>query len=80
MLDGKAAAFTGISDRPPFCTSKDYADSDGKDIALEVGKILKQRKFQSGGMEVLYCGHTGRKINAQVFIGPCYYQVGCLIA
>lgn len=25
-------------------------------------------------MKVLYNGHTGRKLNTQVFLGPTYYQ------
>ena len=24
--------------------------------------------------QVMYSGHTGRKINAQIFLGPTYYQ------
>ena len=25
-------------------------------------------------IQVMYSGHTGRKINAQIFLGPTYYQ------
>ena len=24
--------------------------------------------------QVMYCGHTGRKMAAQIFLGPTYYQ------
>ena len=30
--------------------------------------------YQKRGNEVLYNGHTGRKLDAQIFIGPTYYQ------
>lgn len=30
--------------------------------------------YQLRGNELMYNGHTGRKINAQVFLGPTYYQ------
>merc|ERR1712045_999778 len=30
--------------------------------------------YQSRGNEVMYCGHTGRKLNTQIFLGPTYYQ------
>lgn len=31
-------------------------------------------RYQLRGNELMYNGHTGRKINAQVFLGPTYYQ------
>ncbi|KAG5220059.1 DNA-dependent RNA polymerase II [Salix suchowensis] len=30
--------------------------------------------YQSRGLEVMYHGHTGRKLQAQVYLGPTYYQ------
>lgn len=30
--------------------------------------------YQSRGWETMYNGHTGRKLEAQVFLGPTYYQ------
>jgi DNA-directed RNA polymerase II subunit RPB2 len=39
-----------------------------------VSDLLKKRGFQSRGFEVMYHGHTGRKLQAQVFFGPTYYQ------
>ncbi|CAK9780832.1 beta and beta-prime subunits of DNA dependent RNA-polymerase [Cutaneotrichosporon oleaginosum] len=39
-----------------------------------VSKFLRQRGYQSRGLEVMYHGHTGRKLRAQVYFGPTYYQ------
>ncbi|GFZ45147.1 DNA-directed RNA polymerase II subunit RPB2 [Saitozyma sp. JCM 24511] len=39
-----------------------------------VSKMLRQRGFQSRGLEVMYHGHTGRKLQAQIYFGPTYYQ------
>lgn len=36
--------------------------------------LLSGFGFEKYGNEVFYNGHTGRKINAQVFFGPTYYQ------
>ncbi|EJT48974.1 DNA-directed RNA polymerase II subunit RPB2 [Trichosporon asahii var. asahii CBS 2479] len=39
-----------------------------------VSKLLRQRGYQSRGLEVMYHGHTGKKLRAQVYFGPTYYQ------
>lgn len=39
-----------------------------------VSKLLRDQGYQSRGFEVMYNGHTGRKLVAQVFFGPTYYQ------
>lgn len=39
-----------------------------------VSKLLRDHGYQSRGFEVMYHGHTGRKMMAQVFLGPTYYQ------
>ncbi|USW53763.1 Putative DNA-directed RNA polymerase, subunit 2, hybrid-binding domain, RNA polymerase, beta subunit [Septoria linicola] len=39
-----------------------------------VSSILASHGFQQRGFEVMYNGHTGKKLNAQVFLGPTYYQ------
>nr|POE66239.1 dna-directed rna polymerase ii subunit rpb2 [Quercus suber] len=40
----------------------------------DVSKILEEYGYQHRGFEVMYNGHTGKKLNAQVFFGPTYYQ------
>lgn len=39
-----------------------------------VSKLLRENGYQSRGFEVMYNGHTGKKLMAQVFFGPTYYQ------
>ncbi|KAI9807493.1 MAG: DNA-dependent RNA polymerase II [Sarcosagium campestre] len=39
-----------------------------------VSKLLQDHGYQSRGLEVMYNGHTGKKLVAQVFLGPTYYQ------
>ncbi|KAK0554784.1 DNA-dependent RNA polymerase II [Tilletia horrida] len=39
-----------------------------------VSSILRGLGYQSRGLEVMYNGHTGQKLKAQVFLGPTYYQ------
>ncbi|RKF57419.1 DNA-directed RNA polymerase II subunit RPB2 [Golovinomyces cichoracearum] len=39
-----------------------------------VSKLLRDHGYQSRGFEIMYHGHTGRKLMAQVFLGPTYYQ------
>lgn len=45
------------------------------DVTAEaVAKLLREHGYQSRGFEVMYNGHTGKKLMAQVFFGPTYYQ------
>ncbi|GAA5880832.1 hypothetical protein JCM8547_003753, partial [Rhodosporidiobolus lusitaniae] len=39
-----------------------------------VSSLLKKYGYHSRGLEVMYNGHTGRKLQAQVYLGPTYYQ------
>ncbi|KAK9463712.1 DNA-directed RNA polymerase II subunit RPB2 [Lipomyces oligophaga] len=39
-----------------------------------VSKLLREHGYHSRGFEVMYNGHTGKKLMAQVFFGPTYYQ------
>lgn len=40
----------------------------------EISSALRNLGFHSRGFEVMYNGHTGRKLVSQVFFGPTYYQ------
>lgn len=45
------------------------------DVTVDaISKLLREHKYHSRGFEVMYNGHTGRKLVAQVFFGPTYYQ------
>ena len=62
---GKLAAELGL-----------VADGTGfipKDIDA-IGKKLEENGFEAYGNQVLYNGLDGRQINANVFLGPVYYQ------
>jgi DNA-directed RNA polymerase II subunit RPB2 len=46
------------------------------DVVVEhISTVLHSLGYQSRGNEVMYNGHTGRRMEAQIFIGPTYYQV-----
>ncbi|CAG8815586.1 24370_t:CDS:2, partial [Racocetra persica] len=64
-LMGKLSVLTGNEgDATPFT-----------DVTVEdLSKNLREQGYHSRGLEVMYNGHTGRKLVAQVFIGPTYYQ------
>ncbi|KAI9500454.1 DNA-dependent RNA polymerase II [Coemansia spiralis] len=45
------------------------------DVTVEaISNELLEQGYQPRGFEVMYNGHTGRKLAAQVFLGPTYYQ------
>jgi DNA-directed RNA polymerase II subunit RPB2 len=45
------------------------------DVGVEdIATMLHKYGYQSHGNEVMYNGHTGRRLAAQIFIGPTYYQ------
>lgn len=64
-LLGKVSALTGEEgDATPFT-----------DVTVEgISAALLACGYQQRGLEVMYNGHTGRKLRAQIFIGPTYYQ------
>ncbi|KAI9887347.1 MAG: DNA-dependent RNA polymerase II [Watsoniomyces obsoletus] len=45
------------------------------DVTVDsVSQLLRDHGYQSRGFEVMYNGHTGKKLVAQIFLGPTYYQ------
>mmetsp|Transcript_20952 Transcript_20952/g.45838 ORF Transcript_20952/g.45838 Transcript_20952/m.45838 type:complete len:1183 (-) Transcript_20952:1037-4585(-) len=45
------------------------------DVTVEnISQTLHQLGYQSRGWEVMYNGHTGRQLQAQIFLNPTYYQ------
>lgn len=63
-LSSKIAANVGeLFDGTPF---SDYN-------VLELPKLLKEVGYDEYGTEEMYCGMTGRKMKARIFIGPVYY-------
>ncbi|PVU97084.1 hypothetical protein BB560_005767 [Smittium megazygosporum] len=45
------------------------------DVTVEaISRELHSLGYQQRGFEVMFNGHTGKKLEAQVFLGPTYYQ------
>jgi DNA-directed RNA polymerase II subunit RPB2 len=45
------------------------------DVTVEnISNALHMCGYQERGNEVLYNGHTGKRLEAQIFIGPTFYQ------
>ncbi|KAF2713617.1 DNA-dependent RNA polymeras-like protein II second largest subunit [Pleomassaria siparia CBS 279.74] len=45
------------------------------DVTVDnVSELLEKGGYQQRGFEVMYNGHSGKKMRAQVFLGPTYYQ------
>lgn len=64
-LLGKVSSLSGDEgDATPFM-----------DLTVDaVSNTLKAHGFQQRGFEVMYNGHTGKKLAASIFVGPTYYQ------
>lgn len=64
-LLGKACAIQGLEgDATPFT----------KITVEEISHRLHSSGFQKNGNEVMYNGHTGKRLESRIFIGPTYYQ------
>jgi len=65
-LLGKVASLVGEEgDATPF---------EEQMTVERLAAALHSNGYQKRGNEVLYNGHTGRRLQAQLFIGPTYYQ------
>ena len=61
------------------CCSGEYGDatpfgSNSVDVATKICEKLGKWGFKSSGSETLYNGMTGERIEAQIYIGPTFYQ------
>ena len=65
-LLGKVSAITGDEGDATAFTEVTVED---------ISKALHKCGYQMRGNEVMYNGHTGRRMEAMIFLGPTYYQV-----
>ena len=64
-LMGKVASLSGtLGDATPFVDVK----------VADISDQLHSLGYQHRGNEVMYSGHTGRRLLTPIFIGPTYYQ------
>lgn len=64
-LLGKVSAMTGTEGDATAFT----------DVSVDqISARLHSLGYQKFGNEVMYSGHTGRRMNARLFFGPTYYQ------
>eukprot|EP01027_Heterolobosea_sp_BB2_P017489 GEZU01024757.1.p1 GENE.GEZU01024757.1~~GEZU01024757.1.p1 ORF type:complete len:1223 (+),score=308.20 GEZU01024757.1:154-3822(+) len=57
------------------CTGKEGDATPFTDVTVEdISTQLHECGYQLRGNEVMYNGHTGRMLEARIFIGPTYYQ------
>lgn len=67
-LFGKVCSLKGeMGDATPFTSSS-------VDPAKKIMVDLQKLGFERHGNEKMYCGYTGEILEAEVFIGPTYYQ------
>lgn len=64
-LLSKVGAITGREgDATPFT-----------DVTVDqISELLEEAGYQKRGLEIMYNGHTGKKMRTQIFLGPTYYQ------
>ncbi|MEM5790548.1 MAG: DNA-directed RNA polymerase subunit B [Candidatus Aenigmatarchaeota archaeon] len=65
ILSGKVAAIKGEQIISPA-----FNPFNEKDIR----SLLEQYGFKNDGKEIMYDGKTGKKFEAEIFIGSCFYQ------
>ena len=79
-LCSKAGALRGeFVDATPFAKAKDAGAGGGtsaaeKDAATAAGDALEELGFSRLGAESLVSGVTGERFEADIFLGPVYYQ------
>jgi len=64
-LASKIAAISG-----EFIDGTPFNDYDVRDLPA----ILKKLGYKPHGTETMYCGITGKKMEAEIFMGPTYYM------
>jgi DNA-directed RNA polymerase II subunit RPB2 len=64
MLLSKACALEAtLGDGSTFC-----------DVNIEeIGKRIEKRGYAKMGKEAMICGRTGKQMEAQIYMAPCYY-------
>lgn len=57
------------------CVGQEGDATPFTDVTVEnISNKLHQCGYQSRGWEIMYNGHTGRQLQARIFLGPTYYQ------
>lgn len=67
----------GVMSKARCSNDKRYDATPFNNKPLNIDEIcqdLHESGYQRHGWERLYNGHTGKAIDALIFIGPCYYQ------
>jgi DNA-directed RNA polymerase II subunit RPB2 len=74
-LQGKAAAlgdYAGRKFRGSYAPATPF-ESD-RVTTKDISARLHALGYQRHGNEVMYSGHTGRRLETQIFVGPMFYQ------
>ena len=74
IATGHLAVLLGNSSDPqPVCTLSG-GSFESKWQSVVGWPCCRRCGYQSRGWEAMYNGHTGRQLQAQIFLGPTYYQ------
>lgn len=66
-LLGKVSSLNGTEGNgTPFPVAENIVD--------EISAQLHELRYQKRGNEIMYNGHTGRRLAVPIFVGPTYYQ------